>query len=156
MARKTSKAPRNGARLTLLAAAIGVALSLCGCIGYEGDFDRGYQIDEDSFAKVKIGSTDKREALALMGTPSTTSTVGGDAWYYVSQKMSRSVQFLNPTITDQHVLALYFDKSGRVSRVANYGLKDGEVFDFVSRTTPTGGEEPNFLHNMFANIFRFG
>jgi hypothetical protein len=29
------------------------------------------------------------------------------------------------------------------------------VFDFVSRTTPTGGAEPNFLANMFKNLFRF-
>ena len=53
------------------------------------------------------------------------------------------------------MLALYFDKSGKVERVANYGMKDGQVFDFVSRTTPTAGQEPNFLRNMFANLFRF-
>ena len=39
-------------------------------------------------------------------------------------------------MTDQHVLAVYFDKSGKVDRIANYGMKDGKVFDFVSRTTP--------------------
>ena len=43
------------------------------------------------------------------------------------------------------MLALYFDKGGKVSRIANYGMKDGKVFDFVSRTTPTGGQEPSFL-----------
>ena len=35
--------------------------------------------------------------------------------------------------------------SGAVQRVANYGLKDGKVFDFISRTTPTGGSDQNFL-----------
>jgi len=42
-------------------------------------------------------------------------------------------------MTDQNVIALYFDKSGKVERIANYGMQDGKVFDFVSRTTPTGG-----------------
>jgi outer membrane protein assembly factor BamE (lipoprotein component of BamABCDE complex) len=59
-------------------------------------------------------------------------------------------------MTDQNVLAIYFGgKTGKVERIANYGLKDGQVFDFVSRTTPTGGQEPSFLRNMFNNLFRF-
>ena len=56
---------------------------------------------------------------------------------------------------DQHVLAIYFDKNAKVARIANYGLKDGKVFDFVSRTTPTGGQEPDFLRNMLNGLFRF-
>ena len=44
-------------------------------------------------------------------------------------------------VIDQRVIAVYFDKDRRVARLANYGLKDGKVFDFVSQTTPTGGEE---------------
>ena len=90
-----------------------------------------------------------------MGTPSTTSTVGGDAWYFIGQKMSRALAFMPAKMTDQSVLAIYFDKSGKVARIANYGMKDGEVFDFVSRTTPTGGQEPDFLRNMMTGLFRF-
>ena len=67
-----------------------------------------------------------------MGTPSTTSTVGGDAWYYIGQKMHRALAFMPAQMTDQNVLAIYFDKSGKVARIANYGMKDGKVFDFVS------------------------
>jgi outer membrane protein assembly factor BamE (lipoprotein component of BamABCDE complex) len=130
-------------------------VSLSGCIGYDGDFDRGYVVDPRTMDQVKIGATTKPEALTLMGTPSTTSTVGGDAWYYIGQKMQRSLAFMPVTMTDQNVVALYFDKSGKVERIANYGMKDGRVFDFVSRTTPTGGSEPNFLSNMFKNLLRF-
>jgi outer membrane protein assembly factor BamE (lipoprotein component of BamABCDE complex) len=124
-------------------------------MGYDGDFDRGYQVDQESLEKVKIGATNKTEALALMGTPSTTSTIGGDAWYYIGQKMHRSLSFMPVTMTDQSVLAIYFDKSAKVSRIANYGMKDGKVFDFVSQTTPTGGAEPSFLRNIMSGLFRF-
>jgi len=137
------------------AGVLALAAPLAGCLGYDGDFDRGYQIDQRTLEQVKVGSTTKPQALAALGTPSTTSTVGGDAWYYVGQKLSRSIAFLAPSITDQNVLAIYFDKGGKVTRIANYGLKDGQVFDFVSRTTPTGGQEPNFLKNMFSNLLRF-
>src|SRR5271157_2595421 len=132
---------RIGRRLAL-AGAMALGGMLAGCVGYDGDFDRGYQVDEETLAQIKVGATTKPQALALMGTPSTTSTVGGDAWYYIGQKLQRSLAFLAPTMTDQYVIALYFDKSGKIERIANYGMKDGLVFDFVSRTTPTGGAEP--------------
>ena len=135
---------------------LALGLTLSGCIGYDGDFDRGYVSDQRTMDQVKIGATTKPQALALMGTPSTTSTVGGDAWYYIGQKMKHTLSFMPVQMTDQHVLAVYFDKSGKVERIANYGLQDGKVFDFVSRTTPTGGSEPNFLANMFKNLFKFG
>ncbi len=69
--------------------------------------------------------------------------------------MSRALAFMPATMADQNVLAIYFDKSGKVERIANYGMKDGKVFDFVSRTTPTGGQEPNFLRNIMTGLFRF-
>ena len=144
---------RKGAAL---AAVVFVAVGLNGCLGYDGDFDRGYQVDESTLAQVKVGATTKPQTLALLGTPSTTSTVGGDAWYYIGQKMHRAAAFLPAEMTDQHVLAVYFEKGGKVSRIANYGMQDGKVFDFVSRTTPTGGQEPDFIRNILTGLFRFG
>jgi outer membrane protein assembly factor BamE (lipoprotein component of BamABCDE complex) len=152
---RSSFNPR-GRALRRLAGVAALSAALGGCIGYDGDFDRGYQIDEQSLDKVKVGATSKQEALSLLGTPSTTSTIGGDAWYYVGQKMQRSLAFMPAKMVDQSVLAVYFDKGGKVQRIANYGMKDGKVFDFVSKTTPTGGQEPNFLRNMMAGLFRFG
>ena len=35
------------------------------------------------------------------------------------------------------MVAIYFDKNRQVIRLANYGMKDGKIFDFISRTTPT-------------------
>ena len=34
-------------------------------------------------------------------------------------------------------------------RLADYGLKDGRIFDFIGRTTPSGGVEQNFLGLVF-------
>ncbi len=147
--------PPNVYRCAMLGLAVCAALTLSGCLGYDGDFDRGYQVDEDTLSQVKVGATTKPEALALLGTPSTTSTVGGDAWYYIGQKMKHTLQFMPVQMADQRVLAVYFTKDGKVDRIANYGMQDGKVFDFVSRTTPTGGQEPDFLKNMMGGLFRF-
>jgi outer membrane protein assembly factor BamE (lipoprotein component of BamABCDE complex) len=146
---------RVNGKLKGAALAFALVAPLSGCIGYDGDFDRGYQLDEQALAKVQVGKTDKREALNLMGTPSTTSTVGGDAWYYIGQKMHRALAFMPAQTGDQNVLAIYFDKGGKVARIANYGMKDGHVFDFVSNTTPTGGQEPSFLKNIMTGLFKF-
>jgi len=142
-------------RLAAFAGVLALGAALSGCIGYDGDFDRGYQVDQQSLDQITVGTTTKPQALSLMGTPSTTSTVGGDAWYYIGQKMSRPLAFMPAKMTDQHVLAIYFDKGGKVTRVANYGMQDGKVFDFVSRTTPTGGPEPDFLRNIMTGLLRF-
>jgi outer membrane protein assembly factor BamE (lipoprotein component of BamABCDE complex) len=155
MRRKLNARSRARHGIAALLGVVTLSAGLGGCVGYDGDFDRGYQIDEQTLDKVKVGATSKQEALSMLGTPSTTSTIGGDAWYYVGQKMKRSLAFMPAKIVDQNVLAIYFDKSGKVSRIANYGMKDGQVFDFISRTTPTGGAEPNFLRNMMTGLFRF-
>jgi outer membrane protein assembly factor BamE (lipoprotein component of BamABCDE complex) len=152
---KAPKIRHRAVRALVLGSALALGTALGGCLGYDGDFDRGYQADEDTLSQVKVGATTKPQALALLGTPSTTSTVGGDAWYYIGQKMHHTLAFMPTQMTDQHVLAVYFDKSGKVTRIANYGMQDGKVFDFVSRTTPTGGTEPDFLRNMMGGLFRW-
>ncbi len=137
----------------ILAAAL--ALSLAGCYTfYDGEVMHGYQPDQRSLEQVRPGSS-AEQVLVLLGTPSTTSTVGGDAWYYVSQQTQRMVAFMDPKVVDRHIYAVYFDKGKKVVRVANYGMEDGKVVDFVSRSTPTGGAEATFLRGMFLNLFKF-
>jgi len=141
----------NPIKLSLLAA---LALGLSGCLGYDGQVIHGYQLDPRAAEQVKAGDS-AEHILVLLGSPTTTSTVGGDAWYYVTQVTDRSLQFLHPKVTDQRVFAVYFTKDKKVSRVANYGIEDGKVIDFVSRTTPTAGAESSLLKGMFINLLHF-
>lgn len=141
-------------RWCVLAGVAFVAASLGGCLGYDGEVTRGYVVDTHALEQVKPGSS-AEQVLVVLGTPSTTSTVGGSAWYYISQTVDRTFAFSPPEVTDQRVLAVYFDKNKKVERVANYGLQDGQVIDFVTRTTPTGGAEQGFLKNLFHSLLRF-
>lgn len=140
-------------RLSGLFAITAISALLAGCLGYDGEVQRGYVVDSRALASVTPG-TPAEKVLADLGTPSTTSTVGGDAWYYISQRIDRSLAFVPQSVTDQHVLAVYFE-SKKVTRVANYGLEDGKVIDMVTRTTPTGGAEQGFLKNLFRSFLRF-
>jgi outer membrane protein assembly factor BamE (lipoprotein component of BamABCDE complex) len=134
--------------------AIGLSLSLAGCLGYDGVINRGAVIDHRRTEQVKPGMP-AQQVLSLLGTPSTTSTVGGEAWYYFSQRIERQLAFMPQEVTDQHILAVYFDKSKKVQRIADYGLEDGKVVDFLTRTTPTAGAEFRFLRNMLSKLLTF-
>jgi len=129
-----------------------VASALSGCNSSKmfGDLSpsetltQGYVIDQQAVDSVPVGSSREQVLLALE-TPSTKATFDNEAFYYISQTRKRYVAFDKPRLVDQKVLAVYFGEDGRVTQIANYGLKDGKVFDFISRTTPTGGKDQNFL-----------
>ena len=131
------------------------AFMLGGCLGYDGELQHGYQLDPTMIADVKPGQS-AEQVLVTMGSPSTTSTVGGDAWYYIQQKTERSIAFMKPTITDRRIFAVYFDKRKKVARVANYGLRDGQVVNFSTGATATMGADNNFLKGLFFNFNPFG
>jgi len=117
-----------------------------GC--FSETYQKGYIVPDGALEQVPIGST-QEQVLIVLGTPSTVATVSGEAFYYISQRSERPVNFMPQTVTDQRVVAVYFDKNRRVQRLANYGMKDGRIFDFVSRTTPTGGKDVAYLNAIF-------
>ena len=102
---------------------------------------------EGALEQIPIGST-QEQVLLVLGTPSTVATVSGEAFYYISQETQRPVGFMPQYMTDQRVVAVYFDKKRRVERLADYRMKDGKLFDFVSRTTPTGGKDTGMITGM--------
>jgi outer membrane protein assembly factor BamE (lipoprotein component of BamABCDE complex) len=132
-------------------AALGLAASLGGCFGYEGVINRGAVIDNRRAEQVKPGMP-APQVMQALGTPSTTSTIGGDAWYYVSQRLERSLAFMPQNVTDQRVLAVYFDKNRKVTRVADYGLEDGKPVDFLSRTTPVAGPDYHLIQSLLSKV----
>jgi outer membrane protein assembly factor BamE (lipoprotein component of BamABCDE complex) len=136
-----------------LAAAAFLTSALAGCLGGE-EFQRGYQLDERAVAQVQKGMNAER-VLQTLGTPSTVSTVGNRNWYYISQVSKRTFQFAGEQVVDQRVTAVYFDKNLKVERVAIYGIQDGKVFDFLSQTTPTGGEDISFIGQIFKGTTKF-
>jgi outer membrane protein assembly factor BamE (lipoprotein component of BamABCDE complex) len=132
----------NGSRSLPAAWAIAATLMLAGCAGET--FQRGYVLPDGALEQIPLGAS-QEQVLLVLGTPSTVATVSGEAFYYISQKAERAVSFMRTNVTDQRVIAVYFDRDRKVQRLAEYGLKDGRVFDFVSRTTPTSGNDLNLI-----------
>lgn len=127
-----------------------IALTLAGAAlgGCAEQFQKGYILPEGALEQIPIGAS-QDQVLIVMGTPSTVATLSGEVFYYISQRAQRRVAFMNQATIDRRVIAIYFDRNRQVERVANYGMQDGKIFDFVSRTTPTSGQEVSYLTPLF-------
>jgi len=137
----------------LTATALAGAILLQGCntskVLEPQVMNHGYQFNEQTLTLVPVGSS-REQALLSLGTPNSTlkQQDGTQTYYYISQKKSRAAAFLQPKLIDQRIMAVYIGDDGNVSRIANFGMQDGKVFDFVSRVTPTGGKELSFLSQL--------
>ena len=132
--------------LRMVAAAVLVCGVLAGCTGEQ--FQKGYILPAGALEQIPIGAS-QDQVLIVLGTPSTVATLNGEVFYYISQRTSRPIMFMNQHVIDQRVIAVYFDKNRQVVRLANYGMKDGKIFDFISRTTATSGQEMSYLTPLF-------
>jgi outer membrane protein assembly factor BamE (lipoprotein component of BamABCDE complex) len=144
----------GGGRSVVFAALISAALAVGGCAATTTK--HGHLFQETDLQQIQPGMSQEQVKLTL-GTPTTTSTAGNaNAYYYMSSTMKQS-SFLAPTETDRQVVAVYFNQSGSVDRVANYGMKDGKVFDTISRTTASANQnDDGILKQLFRNLGQKG
>ena len=132
--------------LLIFCTSITVSLSACKT---EEILKHGYIVDPQAVKLVPVGSS-REQVLLTLGTPSTKATFDDEVYYYISQIKSRRFAFLKPKLINQKILAIYFDLNDTVKNIANYTLKDGKVFDTISRTTPTSGKDLTFLQSIFS------
>lgn len=134
----------------IAAAVIGAALAVAGCDA--NVIKHGVQFHEGDLQQIQPGMTQEQVRLNL-GTPSTTAVVGTNQAYYYISSTATQTSFMLPTEQDRQVVAVYFSQAGTVERVANYGMKDGRVFDYVSKTTPApGGKDVGIIQSLFRNL----
>ena len=111
---------------------------------------RGYVADATNEATIKPGADTKSTVQERLGYASTTTTFGGDnVWYYISQT-EKQVVFFTPTVLNRRILAVTFDKDGKVANMRHYSLKDGHVIALETRETPARGRELTFLQQLLS------
>lgn len=109
---------------------------------------RGYLQDIDNEASIDPAVDTKTTIQQRLGYPSTEATFGADAWYYISS-VEKQIAFFHPTVQSRAILAVYFDKTGKVTDVKHFTLDDGHVVAFETRETPSRGKEMTFLQQLF-------
>lgn len=150
---KRSLRPATTRARVAATAVLALGALLAGCSGknmFTQTYQRGYIVSEGALEQIPLGAS-QEQVLVVLGTPSTVATISGEVFYYISQQ-TQQTSFLPAEETDRRIIAVYFDKQRKVQRLADYSMKDGKVFDAVSRTTPSGGEELNYIRYMMRAV----
>lgn len=143
---------RIRARAPIFGALLAFGFILGGCNSFEQSFQRGYVLPEGGLEQIPVGST-QEQVLIVLGTPSTVATVSGEVFYYISQRGERAAAFLRQEVTDQRVIAVYFDKSRRVERLADYRAEGRQDLRLCQPDDPDQRTGPQ-LHHLPAQDFR--
>ncbi len=122
------------------------ALLAAGCTPVTNQ--RGYLPDPVGEASVKVGTDTETTVQQRLGDPSTRAVFGTDVWYYISS-VEKQIAFFDPKTETRSILAIHFDKDGKVANLRHYSLKDGNVIAFETHTTPARGRELTFLQQLF-------
>lgn len=137
---------KHALRVALAAAAV---WALAGCA--ETVIKHGHQFQDSDIGQISPGMS-QDQVKTVLGTPTTTAAVGsGSAYYYISSIQTQTA-FFSPTEKDRKVLAIYFNPLGSVNKVAQYGLKDGKVFDYIKQETPSHAKDEGVLKALFRNL----
>jgi outer membrane protein assembly factor BamE (lipoprotein component of BamABCDE complex) len=114
---------------------------------------QGNIVDPQLLEQVKPGSLNKNQVQTLLGTPSSISTFDQNTWYYIS-KQTRQIAFLNPSVLEQQVVEIDFDKSGTVQAIHKFGEDDGKDVEMIARTTPTRGKSITMFDQIWESFLR--
>ncbi len=114
----------------------------------------GYIAAEDKPQAVEANSDTKASVLSRLGNPSVKSTFEEDnTWYYLTSVRQR-LAYLRPLTEERTITAITFNDDGQVTKVAEYGIENGQYVNYVDRKTPTRGRELSVLEQIFGTIGR--
>ncbi|MBJ3785431.1 outer membrane protein assembly factor BamE [Devosia sediminis] len=144
--------PLRLAKASVAAAVLAVALAGCtSSTSLVSKRTQGYEIPEAALQQIRVGQSQQLVTLVL-GSPQSTNTFGDrTAWYYVETKVNQTAFGLT-MVEERTVLAVYFDKNGKVIERAVYGLADGKVVNIETRRTPSFGQDATFIDAILSSI----
>lgn len=135
-------------RAVIGAALLLLASPLVGCVVQEER--RGHLFVASDLQQIQPGMT-QDQVRGVLGTPDTTSTVGNQAFYYISST-AKGAAFLEATEVDRQILAVYFTPAGTVQQMANYSMKDGKVIDIIGRETQSAQGDRSLIEKLFKGV----
>ena len=107
------------------------ALLLAGCDNI-ADI-RGFSPSPGAVDKLEVKTQSREDVQRLIGTPSSVATFNPNVWYYISAKQ----EYWGPSkpwLTEQSVIQITFDESGRVQAIKYYDLNDAQNITMVARS----------------------
>ena len=104
--------------------------------------------------KIKINQSNELDVLELLGSPSTFSNYGSDKFFYISSKIS-SQAFFKPSLEEQKILEISFNKQHVVTDVKHYGLSDACIVKYDTHDIYIKANKLKIFEQLTKNIGRF-
>jgi outer membrane protein assembly factor BamE (lipoprotein component of BamABCDE complex) len=115
---------------------------------------RGFSPSPGAVDKLEIGTQSREDVVRLVGSPSAVATFNPNVWYFISEKQEYWGP-ARPWISEQSVIQVTFNESGRVQNIKYFDLKDAQNITMVARITPTSGKELTVLEQILGNVGKF-
>ena len=115
---------------------------------------RGFSPSPGAVDKLEVNTQSREDVQRLIGTPSAVATFNPNVWYYISEKQ----EYWGPSrpwISEQRVIQITFNETGRVQNIKYFDLKDAQNVTMVARITPTSGKELTILEQILGNVGKF-
>ena len=90
------------------------------------------------------GKDNKESVSKILGQPTFRGALGDNSFYYVGTVNSK-IAFLDPSIDQQYVLELNFDKSNKLKKIYIYDENQSMDIAMSSLETKSSGQKETFL-----------
>ena len=111
-------------------------------------------VDHEKVAKIQKGKDSKDNVFYILGSPSASSSLEKDSWYYISARQE-GVAFFKPELKDQEITEITFDKNEIVSDIKKYTMEDRKEIEIAEDKTETVTRDMNVLQQLLGNLGRF-
>jgi outer membrane protein assembly factor BamE (lipoprotein component of BamABCDE complex) len=115
--------------------------------------DHGYVPVASDLDRIEVGVDTRDTVAAIVGRPSTEGVLAESAWYYVQSRWATRGASA-PREAVREVVEISFDKAGRVSNVARFGLEQGQIITLSRRVTEPNVKGATIIGQLFGNIGR--
>ena len=113
--------------------------------------NHGYAPDDAQLSQVKVGKDTRATVRDKVGDPGAAGLLKPAAWYYVQSRF-KTVGAGATKESKREVVAISFDKAGRVTNVERFGLEKGNVVTLSRRVTTPNVKGIGFLRQLVGSI----
>lgn len=141
------------ARYRMRGAAAGLVLTALGACSpiYT---NHGYAPDDQLLSELQVGKDTRDTVRTKIGDPSTAGLVKPAEWFYVQSRF-KTVGARAPKEIKREVVAISFDKAGRVTNIERFGLEKGNVVVLSRRVTSPNVKGIGFIRQALGSLGRF-
>ena len=100
---------------------------------------------------LQIGKDNKKTVSNILGQPTFAGTLGDNSFYYVGTVNSK-VAFLYPSVDEQYVLELNFDKKDNLKNIFIYDENQSMEVAMSNLETTSGGQKETFFQSLIRNF----